>query len=187
MKVQNFSEPVTLTKEQAAMPLTLKMTNGSYSGSKFAWCRVFVTAGAGSRSGPTGRMVATEQLFARSSSAEIDLTGKLQAGLNTLMVQGAGVPGAALNYTIVAPLQRVVALPVRQPALKLSAVDPTEVPPGGTITLKGAGFDSSPAKNVVTIYNRTCSVDRATDTELVVKTPAGLAPHSYTVEVAVNA
>jgi hypothetical protein len=186
MQVQNFSTQVTLTKEQAASPLTLKLSNGSYAGKKFAWVRVFVTAGAGSRSGPSGRMVASEQQFARASTISVDVTGKMQEGLNTIMAQGAGVPGAAINYSLVATSSGGGGAAGAPAALKLTAVEPTEVPPGGTITLKGTGFDSSPAKDIVTIYNRPCTVDKATDTELTVKTPSGLAPHSYTVDVTVN-
>lgn len=183
VQVQVYAGNINLTAEQAAMPLSLKITNGSYSGMKFAWVRGFIDAGrpAPANPRPQGRMIVTERQFTKGNSVTIDVTGQLRAGSNSLIFQGAGMPGAAVSYELIA----APAAPGAKPgaALQISSVDPPEVAPGGTITLKGQGFDETTGNNKVTIYNRPAKIERGSTTELVVVVPSGLAPHAYSVDV----
>jgi len=116
--------------------------------------------------------------FKGSNIVVLDLTGQLSAGSNVLMVQAAGMPGASLSYELTS--QSAAAGTVGP--LKLSSVDPPEVPPGGTITVKGTGFVEDSSKDIVSIYNKPCPVSKATATTLDVKTPAGL-DHIHTASM----
>jgi hypothetical protein len=188
-QVQVFSQAFNVLPDQTNGKLTMTFNNGIGT-RKFAWLRVFITPG--NVQGPNslaGRKVINEYSFRTTSSVAIDLTGLLRAGTNTVGIQGAGVPGAYCNFNInctkaeSSPSGGTSAAPA---ALRLSGVDPSEVVPGGELTIRGSGFSDTASKNIVTIYNRPCTVSKASQTELVVKAPAGLAPHSYTVDVTVN-
>jgi len=186
-QVQRFNINLPITSAQISMPLTLTLINGGTSNyKKFAWTRIFLNAGMSGNNAvsrtPSGRMIVDVGSFKGSNIVVLDLTGQLSAGSNVLMVQAAGMPGASLSYELTS--QSAAAGTVGP--LKLSSVDPPEVPPGGTITVKGTGFVEDSSKDIVSIYNKPCPVSKATATTLDVKTPAGLGPHSYSVDVTVN-
>jgi hypothetical protein len=187
--VQMFSAVFTIPPEQIGLPLSFKFSNGNYSGQKFAWVRVFLNHGRIDRppASPTGRMILDERAFVRSNPVVLDMTGQFQAGTNTIIVQGAGVPGAAFNYELTAKPGRVSASGAAASGpLNISSIDPPEVPPGGQITIRGTGFDELGNNTKVMIYNRPVSVIRGSATEIVVKVPDGLAPHAYDVNLTVN-
>jgi hypothetical protein len=182
-----FTGILNVTADQASQPLTLKLSNGSYSGRQFAWVRVFLNHGRIDQppAQPVGRLIADERALARSNPLVLDMTNQLTAGANTLVVQGAGLPGAALNYELTSapppPPGAAKAAP-----LKVQSIEPPEVPPGGTITLRGTGFDEAGNNTKVVMYTRPATVVRGSATEIVVKVPDGLPPHAYNVELTVR-
>jgi hypothetical protein len=180
-QVQRFNINLPVARDQVAMPLTLRLTNGGNSGQKFAWARLFLNPGMSPSTqinpAPSGRMVVTERSFANNNELVLDLTGQLSAGNNVLMFQGAGMPGASFGYELKSQEVKGV---------RVSSVDPPEVPPGGNLTINGTGFDEASDKDKVSIYNKSCVVLSSTTSKLEIKTPSGLPPHAYTVDVTVN-
>lgn len=180
-QVQRFNINLPITRDQVAMPLTLKLTNGGNSGQKFAWARLFLNPGMSPRlqvsPAPSGRMVVTERSFTNNNELVLDLTGQLSAGNNVLMFQGAGMPGASFGYELKSQEFKGV---------HIASVEPAEIPPGGNLTINGSGFDEASDKDKVTIYNKSCMVLTSTPSKLEIKTPTGLPPHAYSVDVTVN-
>jgi hypothetical protein len=135
-----------------------------------------------------GRKLINEYSFRSGDVVLVDLSGLIRgAGPYTIAIQGAGVAGASCNFAV-SSQDTASASTGGAPAtaLRIDSVEPDEIPAGGTITLHGSGFSDQKSKNTVTIYNRPCTVNKATTTELQVATPSGLAVHSYTVDVTVN-
>lgn len=190
-QVQLFNGALKILPEQVALPMTLRITNGAWNGSKFAWVRVFLNKGAvRTDSGPVGRLICDERRLAQSNPANIDITGQLAAGTNTLIIQGAGMPGAGVSYELVSSSSPSAASAGAKTgakaALKLTSIDPTDVSSDGVFTIKGQGFDELPANNKVSLYSQTAIVQKATKTELEVKAPSNLPPHSMPLDVTVN-
>ena len=184
-QIQEFSQVFNVSSEQAGQPITVRFTNGGGS-RKFAWMRAFLNAGSVTgQPALLGRKIINEYSFRNGDLVNVDLTGLLRAGANTIAIQGAGLPGASCSFQVTS--QGLAAGEGGGgAALSLSSVEPDEIAPGGSITVHGTGFSEMAKKDTVTIYNRPCTVDKASATELTVTTPAGLAPHSYTVDVTVN-
>lgn len=187
--VQFYTAAVNLKPDQLSQPLQMKFINGS-SGPKFQWLRVFLNAGSSNTSVRqlSGRMLIDVNSFGARSQLIIPLTGQLAAN-NVVMIQGAGLPGARCAFEISTPDGAVggaATAAAAGPKLHLTSVEPPTVSAGGTITIKGTGFQDIASKNVATIYNQSCTVVKAAPSEIQVKVPERLAPHSYTVDVTVN-
>ena len=193
-QVQLFSGTLKIQQDQVALPLTLRVTNGSWAGSKFAWVRVFLNKGAvRTDSGPVGHLICDERRLAQSNPAEIDLTGQLSVGTNTLIIQGAGMPGAGVSYELVSTGSATAggaggsgAKPGAKLPLKLTSLDPADIAPDSVFTIKGQGFDEVAANNKVSLYSTTAQVQKASKTELEVKAPSNLPPHAMAIDVTVN-
>jgi len=199
-QVQVFSGPFTVTADQAGQPLTLTVTNGSFSGLKFAWVRVFLvnTKLPSTPAQPSGHMLLTEQSFRNSDTATVNLAGMLRAGGNTLLFQGAGMPGAGLTYEITGggggggaagkgASGKGAAGGAKSKGVQISSIDPKDVNGGGIITIKGTGFDDDfAAHNLVTIANQKVDVQSVKETEIAVKVPDRLPQHEQQVQVTVN-
>lgn len=178
-QLQRFNSSVNLTPEQLAGPLTLKFYNGNSGSNQFGWVRIFFNPGRGSApvtAQPSGLLIIDENSFKKSDTVTLDVTGRM-AARNLFMIQGAGNPGAQISYEVFSTEVKGV---------KITAVDPMEVAPGGEITIKGAGFDQVAANNAVKIYNRPVTVSKATPTSLEVTVPKGLQPFNYNVDVTVG-
>lgn len=177
-QLQRFNASINLTPQQLAGPLTLKFTNGG-NGSRFAWVRVFFNPGrsnASPNAQPSGVLIVNENSFKGTDNVSLDVSGRM-AARNLLMIMGAGQQGAQLSYELISTEVKGV---------QITSVDPPEVASGGSLTVKGAGFDASPNNNTVKIYNRAVPVSKASPTELEVTVPKGLQPFAYTVDVTVN-
>jgi hypothetical protein len=186
-----FSGSFNVTAEQASMPLTLTVKNGSFSGLKFAWVRVFLVNSKlpSTPAQPSGHMLLTEQSFRNTDTATVNLAGMLRAGGNTLVFQGAGVPGAGVSYEVsgAGASGRGSPAGAKAKGVQISSIDPKDVSGNGIITIRGTGFDDDfIGHNVVTIANQTVKVQSVKETEIQVTVPDRLPQHEQIVQVTVN-
>ncbi len=175
-QVQLFNGALKILPEQVALPMTLRITNGAWNGSKFAWVRVFLNKGAvRTDSGPVGRLICDERRLAQSNPANIDITGQLAAGTNTLIIQGAGMPGAGVSYELVSSGSPTAsgagAKSGAKAPLKLTSIDPTDVSSDGVFTIKGQGFDEAPGKQQSFALQSNCDSTKSYENRIRSKSP----------------
>ncbi|MBX9571850.1 MAG: IPT/TIG domain-containing protein [Candidatus Obscuribacterales bacterium] len=144
---------------------TAKFSPLGGGGSNFNWLRIMMG----------GKMLYNERTLQGKTSVIMDMTGQVPNGTNQMLIQAQGGTGATLEWKLTTPIK-----------VKLTSVNPDEVVVGGDLTLKGSNFDTSPAKDIVTIGSKTVSVSAATSTELKLKIPKNFTPGETTVKVAVN-
>ena len=139
------------------------LTSGS---PHFVWLRVMIG----------NRILATEQNLKNKTSLVVDLTNNVDNGLNQIVVDGSGTPGAVFDWKLTTPRK-----------VKLTQVNPDEVVVGQDLTLKGENFDPSAPKDTITLGRKQFPANIATGTtELKLRIPANFEPGEYTVKVTVD-
>ncbi len=152
--VQRFVDYINFGPGQEKLPLTLTFKNGKVENDeqtapRYAWIRASVG----------GSSVLADNEFASKGKVSVDLTGKVGAGADQIIIQAGGITGATLSWAVTAP--KVV----------LTSCKPEEVAPGDKLTLKGANFSTSTLDNIVNFGDKQAQVTQATPTSLDIKVP----------------
>jgi hypothetical protein len=98
----------------------------------------------------------------------------------------SGVPKLAIFGVVGAAVLAggfFAARPLLRKAPQLSAMVPARTEPGQTITIDGTNFDATAANNVVRFGGQTAQITSASESQLAVTVPAGLAPSELQVVV----
>jgi len=173
-QVQQFVGTINLDEADNSMPFTLTMENGH-----FQWVRVFLSGSAGVQARvntqPKGIMIVNENSFKRNPTAAVDMTGKMRKGSNTLVIQGAGMPGSTFKWTLTTVT-----------GMRITVIEPKVVQAGGTVTLNGAGFSPSVAQNSLSFNDKKGKIIDATEDTIRAEVPADLVPGKYSVQVTAN-
>lgn len=165
---EEFTQTFMWNPDDRADNLTLKANFSPLQGPnpKFIWLRVMIG----------NRLLATEQTLKNKTSFTLDLTNGVENGLNQIVVDGSGTPGATFDFKLTTPRK-----------VKLTAVNPDEVVVGQDLTLKGENFDPAPSKDTITLGKKQFPANTATGTtELKLRIPANFEPGEYLVKVSVD-
>lgn len=103
----------------------------------------------------------------------VKIPKKAKTGKISVEVEHAGKAVSEKEFVVMAPL-------------KVTSFSDSHGPPGGTITIQGAGFSTTPAHNKVTIGDAKCRVLKATATELKIKLPKSPTKGRFTIDVKYN-
>jgi hypothetical protein len=131
----------------------------------FNWIRILLGS----------QVIADERTLAHKSFWVYDLTGKVDKGINQIVIQGQGTPGCSFDWKLQTPKK-----------CRLTGVDPDEVLVGKDLTLKGKDFDPTPTKDMVYIGSKLLYPSSATEKELKVRIPKDFTPGEYMVKVVVD-
>lgn len=163
---QRFVDYINFGPGQEKLPLTLTFRNGKVEDDeqvapRYAWIRASVG----------GSSVLADNEFASKGTVAIDLTGKVGAGADQIIIEVGGIAGSTLSWTVTAP--KVV----------LTSSKPEEVAPGDKLTLNGANFSTNAVDNIVNFGDKQAQVISATDSKLQIKVPDDAQTGKVTVSV----
>lgn len=151
-KPQRFMDYVELSPDDATLPLTLKLINGSNVSRGFNWVRVSIA----------GKTLFTQNNVINKKEIPFSVTGLLGAGTTQIIVEAGGIPGSTLSWKLIGA--RI--------APQLQGVKPDKTGTGDIITLTGAYFGTKPNANTVSIGGINAEVKNASETSLDVVVPA---------------
>lgn len=132
---------------------------------RFNWLRILLG----------NQIIADEHTLKGKSNFTLDLTGKVERGINQLTVSAQGLPGSTFEWKLTTPKKCV-----------LRSVDPDEVLVGKDVVLKGQNFDPVASKDIVNLGPKTLVPTTATPTDLKVRIPKDFPPGDYLVKVTVD-
>ena len=149
-QVQNFQDMMGLAAGQQNLPLTLSIYNGSHELPSFKWFRLIVN----------GQILATEKDLNGKDFGTKNVTGLIEAANLQVQVQAAGVPGAALWWTL------------STVPMELNWANPTSANPGQKIMLGGSNFPTN-ASGVNVLFNgQPAPIVSSTGNTLTVQVPS---------------
>lgn len=148
-QVENYQDQLSLQPGQERLPLVLNIYNGSNETPGFKWFRLTIG----------GYLIATEQSLSNKEFGSLDVTGKIPGGQTQVLVEAAGVPGAALRWALTTP------------RIEITSIEPGTIEPGQTLTIRGANFSPVPGQNTVTFGDQTGEVIASDPSTLKVKVP----------------
>ncbi|MFN8554739.1 MAG: IPT/TIG domain-containing protein [Candidatus Obscuribacterales bacterium] len=148
-KAINASEVISLQKGQDQLQLYLTYMNGTASAPGFEWLRI----------SSASMNYVTEKQFLGKKDLTLNVTGDLTWSGNQLLITGAGPKGATFGWII------------RTPKPTVTAVSPSLVYSGDTLTITGTNFSRSIPADIVTVAGQPAQVISATPTQIVVKVP----------------
>jgi hypothetical protein len=132
---------------------------------RFNWLRIMLG----------NQVLADERALKGKSDLTLDLTGKVDSGINQITMSGQGTAGATAEWKLTTPKKCV-----------LRSVDPDEVLVGKDFKLKGLNFDPTPSKDIVSVGPKNLTPSTATATELKVRVPKDFPPGEYMVKVTIE-
>lgn len=177
--IQKFQASIQIPTSYVRQPLVLVCTNGSQSEPGFSWVRMFLLPGstdADLQPGmqPVGRLLVNESSFQASPQAYIDMTGQLSFGKNDLIIEGAGVSGAAFTWEV-----RSIGRPIVW-------IDSPTLTCGETTTLYGTGFSLRPAENIVRLDYAAVPVLESSFEALKIMIPRDVPAGNYVLTVSIG-
>lgn len=180
--IQQFPAIIDADKLDLNKPLTLSITNGADGHARFAWLRVFLADGSANQNpaAPRGRMIANEQCFARSTTAAVEMNGRLRQGKNYLLIIGAGMPGAAVGWTL-----------TTVEGLSVTSIEPNVAQASTQIRVKGTNFNTAVKDTAVYLTRKfhspqPCRLVSTTDNTIVAVVPSDVESEQYEVQVVQN-
>ena len=181
-QLQQFSATIPITDKEQGKAITLTFMNGPDNLPAFNWVRVFMndqtnrSALSKTANGqPTGRMIVNETSFKGSNKVDLNATGVMKPGSTyTIVINGAGLKGAALGWKLTTPPAGV---------MTVSSVSPVSARGGGTLTINGSGFATNASDNTVYIDKTKATVSQAFPTSLQITVPPSLVPGKYSLTV----
>lgn len=131
-------------------PLKLTVTAASFTGNpRVRWMRVLLG----------NQVLATEKNF-KGDTLELDLSGRVPAGTNQIVIQGGGIPGSSAKFTLTSVLNP-----------KMLAIDPDEICVGDSFKIKGTNFDPDLKKMRVIVGKKEVQITSGSSTELKCTVP----------------
>ncbi len=184
-QLQQFSATISITEKEQGKALTLTFVNGPDNLPAFNWVRVFMNdqtnrnALSKTANGqPTGRMIVNENSFKSINKLDLNATGVMKPGGSyTIVVNGAGLKGAALGWKLTTPPAGV---------MTVTSISPMTARGGGILTINGSGFAPNASDNTVYIDKTKATVTQAFPTSLQVTVPPNIVPGKYALTVAAN-
>lgn len=147
--VQRFVDNVAIKPGQTKMQMNLAIANGGDRRPGFSWFRMKLN----------GELLLTEKSLKGKNIADIDVSGVVPAGDNQFVIEGAGVPGATITWSLTAPPATV------------TGVEPKQASPGGTVVLKGKNFTSDVQQVNVLVGDSVGDVLAAKPNEIKIRIP----------------
>jgi hypothetical protein len=141
--------------------------------------------------GSTIQLTATVQSSSGGAVTGVTVSWQSESqGVATVTQAGrvAGIaPGTSRIIATAGGRADTVTVTVTVPSsVVITSIAPATVPAGGTITITGEGFSTTPSQNVVTIGGIVATVTAATATQLTVTVPAAVCAAPGTVAVRVT-
>ncbi len=176
MSVEKFGGSFTINESDLDRPMTVVIHNGINGTPGFYWLRVFLAGDIDvSRlqhfEDPVGDLLLDDNNVQRHT-VSMDVSGQVQLGVNTIVIEGKGPKGATISWTLDG-----------QVAPAVSALNPTNVQQGSRLLLYGSGFNPNASDNVVTFGGNEAEVLDSSHTTLTVKVPAHLPSGQHDVKV----
>ena len=177
--MQRFFGQFKLDAADVMKPLTLVIHNGVGGTAGFNWIRALVggdmniTNVRGAEE-PSADLVFDESYIERHT-INIDLSGKVFEGINTLILEGTGPKGAVMSWVLQGPLTP-----------EFANINPTTASVGGRLTLSGKGFSLDPSENQVSIGGRDAQLLYASRNSLTIKVPEHIGPGKAEIVVTTN-
>jgi len=161
---QTWGDHLHLRRGQERLPLQLTFINGADGRPKATDMKVFL-----------GRdSLATFKDFKNGDSFSVDLAGKLNAGNNSLKVQGFGPSGARMKWQLLIQRPSVI------------SISPDPVGASDTMTINGKNFSDETEQIKVHVGNKYARPLSSTSDEIKVKLPNHSPPGLQPVTVSVN-
>lgn len=178
-RTQRFVSTFELNEHDVDRPFTLHIHNGFGGRPGFNWIRAFLgqdleLSGLGRAEEPSADLLFDESYIQRHT-VTLDLTGKVFAGVNTLIIEGTAQKGAVLSWILEGPVPP-----------ELAAINPTSAQQGARLTLAGRGFSLDPGENKISIGGQTAELLNSTRTTVTIKVPAHINPGPANVVVTTN-
>lgn len=151
-QVQNYQDTMAIAPNQQNLPLTMTIYNGSHELPSFKWFRLIIN----------GQVFATEKDLAGRDVGVKDVTGLLEGNNLQVQVQAAGVPGAALWWTL------------STSQLELNWANPTQATAGQQMMLGGTNFGTNASAVTVYFNGRPTAVNSVSGNTLTVTVPANV-------------
>lgn len=178
-RMQRFFGQFKLDAADVMKPLTLVIHNGVGGTAGFNWIRALIggdmniTNVRGAEE-PSADLVFDESYIERHT-INIDLSGKVFEGVNTLILEGTAPKGAVMSWVLQGPLTP-----------EFASINPTSASAGGRLTLSGKGFSLDPSENHVSIGGRDAQILYASRNSLTVKVPEHLGAGETDIVVTTN-
>ncbi|MBX9573097.1 MAG: IPT/TIG domain-containing protein [Candidatus Obscuribacterales bacterium] len=159
-QIQNFEDRLSTTANLSSVPLMMSINNGSHELPSFKWFRIMIN----------GQIIASEKDLAGKDSGTKDVSGLLEGNDLQVQIEAAGVPGAALWWTL------------STYPIEINWANPTQTMPGQQITL-GGNFPKNASQIQVTFNGKSGTVISSTGNTITVQTPNNLDPGVNHVQV----
>ncbi|MBX3077472.1 IPT/TIG domain-containing protein [Candidatus Obscuribacterales bacterium] len=177
--MQRFFGQFKLDAADVMKPLTLIIHNGVGGTAGFNWIRVLIggdmnVSNLKGAEEPTADLVFDESYIERHT-VNVDLSGKVFQGINTLILEGTAPKGAVMSWVLQGPLTP-----------EFAGINPTTARAGGRLTLSGKGFSLDPSENHVSIGGRDAQLLYASRNSLTVKVPDHIGNGEAEVVVTTN-
>ncbi|MBS2002754.1 MAG: IPT/TIG domain-containing protein [Cyanobacteria bacterium SZAS LIN-5] len=161
---QKFYDYIRVKSGQDTLPLTLTVTNGNANHPAFEAVRLFLA----------GQQLATEKDF-KNGVLQLKMDGTLSAnGDNQLLIQGYGVPAAAISWKLTT--QRAV----------LTAVTPDTAAPGDSIKITGRNFSNKTGVSQVWVGDKLATITSGNAKTLIATVPQNAVAGENKLNVAVG-
>lgn len=147
--MQNFADRLSMPQGDQTLPITMTIYNGGPEQPAFKWFRIIVNE----------IVIASEKDMQGREIALKDLSGVLHGSDLQVQIQGGGVPGSHLYYTLSVP------------QLDLSYAEPQQVSPGQSLKLMGHNFPSDPNMLIVMLNNQELRPSSASNNSITVVVP----------------
>lgn len=150
-QIQNFQDRLATPANLSSIPLNMAIFNGSHEHPSFKWFRIMIN----------GQIIASEKDLAGKDSGVKDVSGIIEGNDLQVQIEAAGVPGAALWWTL------------STYPIEVNWVNPAQAKPGEQLTL-GGNFPKNTAQIQVSFNGKNGTVIASTGSTLTVLVPSSL-------------